>query len=500
MSETIDIAEHVQDSPEEELKGIKKKQKRRRRVIFWIFLVAHLLGISSSFDALMSTRTPQGTIAWIISLNTVPLVSVPSYWIFGRTKFQGYIVERQNLSASLNIQRGEIIEKLEPFRRDPVAQGNGIYAAEQLSFLPFLKGNSVELLLNGQETYDSILEGIEAAEEYILVQFYIVQDDGIGNRLKDALIQKAEEGLDVWFLYDEIGTRGLEEYFEELETAGVQTSSFHSTRGPRNRFQLNFRNHRKIVVADGTTGWVGGHNVGDEHLGLDEAYGNWRDTHVKIAGPSVLELQLVFWEDWRWATEETLELPWPISPPDDGDATILILPSGPADRLETCSLMYQQAIHSANERIWIASPYFVPDEGVMSALHLASLRGVDVKIIIPDKADNALVQNSPYAFIGDLLESGIEIYRYEDGFMHQKVFLIDDSLAGVGTANFDNRSFRLNFEVTALILDPEFHDEMEEMFENDMKSSRRMTLMEMDERSVYRRALSRLSYLTAPIQ
>lgn len=221
---------------------------------------------------------------------------------------------------------------------------------------------------------------------------------------------------------------------------------------------------------------------------------------MKIVGPSVLQLQLSFVEDWRWAKNEELALAWDLIPAEEGNASVLILPTGPADRLESCSLMYQQAIHSARERVWIASPYFVPDEGVMAALHLAELRGVDVRVIIPEKPDSKMVYFSAYAFVGELIKSGIKIYRYEPGFLHEKVFLVDDRLAGVGTANFDNRSFRLNFEVTALVVDEKFVSEVEGMFKQDFANSRLMTKEGVEEKPRWFKVLSRASYLAAPVQ
>ncbi|MCA9073592.1 MAG: cardiolipin synthase [Planctomycetaceae bacterium] len=462
--------------------------------------MAHLLGIYSSFDALMSTRTSQGAIAWILSLNTLPVLSVPAYWIFGRDKFEGYSIARAEIDELSQEHQDALRKLVEPYVREVTEAGSGGFAGLKLAEMPFLGSNAVELLIDGEATFDSIFAGIDEAEDYVLVQFYIVHDDELGRALKERLLAKAAEGVPVYFLYDEIGTRGLEDYWKELTDAGVSVTPFNTTRGPSNRFQLNFRNHRKIVVVDGKTGWVGGHNVGDEYMGRDPEFPNWRDTHMKLTGPAVLELQLSFLEDWRWATDDLVELSWQPVPAEEGDATVLILPTGPADRLETCSLMYQQAIHSAKERIWIASPYFVPDDGVISALHLAALRGVDVRIIIPEISDNFLVYYSAYAFVGELLESGIEIYRYQPGFMHQKVFLVDDILGGVGTANFDNRSFRLNFEVTALVSDEQFVEDMEAMFEADMEKSERMAVVQLEAKPIWFRALSRLCYLAAPVQ
>jgi cardiolipin synthase len=465
-----------------------------------VLLIAHILGIASSFDSLMRTRTSQGALAWIVALNTFPLLAVPAYWIFGRTKFHGYRTLRQQVDVASSECIGRIRDRLRPFVRD-VSASHGALAGAQLAKLDYLTGNAVELLVDGHATFDSILAGIDAAKEYVLVQFYIIHADGIGMALKERLIAKAKGGVKVWLLYDEIGSKDLPAtYLDALRAAGVRVSSFHSTRGVMNRFQLNFRNHRKIVVADGAHGWVGGLNVGDEYLGKSERLPNWRDTHVKISGPAVLELQIAFIEDWRWATDELLDLPCSPGPVADGKATVLILPTGPADRLESASLMYQAAIHAAKRRIWIASPYFIPDEGVLGALHLAALGGIDVRVVIPDRSDRRIVHYGAYAFAGSLIESGVRIFRYQPGFLHEKVFLVDDDLAGIGTTNLDNRSFRLNFEVTALIHEPKLIGDVARMFESDFSRSREMTFEEVRTKPIVFRALARASYLLAPIQ
>lgn len=493
------MAETTQQAPRSAGDPAPAPRKRRRGRAALLFLVAHLLGVVSSVDALMSTRTSQGTIAWIVSLNAFPIVSVPAYWVFGRSRFQGYVTARQQMHELSLPWVDEVERRVQPFVVDPTLSRGAALAGARLAELPYLRGNAVELLVDGDATFKSILGGIDAATEYLLVQFYIVRDDELGRALQRRLIERSRAGVEVWFLYDEIGTRGVSSYLTELREAGVHVSSFHSTRGTRNRFQLNFRNHRKIVVADGRSGWVGGLNVGNEYTGHDPKWPGWRDTHMKLSGPAVLELQLSFVEDWRWATDEFLDLSWEPVAAADGDGVVLILPSGPADRLETCSLMYQQAIHAAQQRIWIASPYFVPDPGVTSALHLAALRGVDVQIIIPDVPDSKAVYYSAYAFLGELLRTGVRVHRYLPGFMHQKVFLVDDVVAGVGTANFDNRSFRLNFEVTALVHDERFLRDVEAMFEADFARSRRMTVQEIAEKPWWFRVLSRASFLAAPL-
>ena len=254
------------------------------------------------------------------------------------------------------------------------------------------------------------------------------------------------------------------------------------------------------MVVDGKLAWVGGLNVGDEYLSRNPKIGPWRDTHVRIEGPAALGAQLAFAEDWHWAAGGRLDVRWVPVPSSAGNASVLILPSGPADTLETANLMYIHAINSARERIWIASPYFVPDKPVTDALQLAGLRGVDVRILIPDKPDNALVGLAAYSYVDDASRTGGKFYRYGPGFLHEKVMLIDHSTATVGTANFDNRSFRLNFEITAVVSDPAFAAEVERMFEADFARSRVMDPGEYDRKPWWFRFGVRLARLTGPVQ
>ena len=476
--------------------------KRRRRwsklVIFMV--LAHLVGLASSVEALMSSRTSEGAIAWIVSLNTVPYVAVPTYWVFGRNKFEGYAMSRRDEDSAITRALSDKLTELRSHRVESSRSSHYLDGVERLAKLPLMGGNETTLLIDGEATFESLFAGIEAAERYLLVQFYIVRDDDIGTEFQQRLIEKAREGVAVYFLYDEIGSYALpSDYVKELEAAGVNVHRFHSTRGPGNRFQLNFRNHRKVMVADGAMAWLGGFNIGDEYLHGEEGIGPWRDTHLKIEGPAALAMQLVFLEDWHWATEELPELPWePVVRSDQG-APVLVLPSGPADRFETASLMIQQAIHSAQERIWISSPYFVPDEGVQSMLKLAALNGVDVRILIPEQPDNILLYYAAYAFLGPLLDAGVEIHRYQAGFLHGKAFLVDDAGAAVGTVNLDNRSFRLNFEITTLVMDPSFAADVEAMFEADFARSRRMVLEEIEQQPLWHRLAARGAYLFAPI-
>lgn len=481
---------------------MKPKKTGRRRIVIAVIALFQVLGIASSVHAIMHTRTEQGAIAWAMSLVFVPYVAVPAYWVLGRSRFEGYVNARkltEDVGEELLV---DLQGRIAPYRLDQQEIDPAILAAQGLADQPMLTSNEVELLIDGQETFDSILAGIDAAREYVLFQFFIVKDDQIGNLVKERLIAKANEGVSVYFLYDEMGSLGLpDSYLDELRAAGIEVSAFNTQKGPGNRFQINFRNHRKVVVVDGRVTWVGGHNVGDEYLGRDPAFGHWRDTHIRIEGPAAMGTQLSFLVDWYWATDQIIDLPFLPSAAAGADTDVLILPTGPADDLESATLMFTHAINSARQRIWIASPYFVPDLGLLNALQLAGLRGVDVRIMIPDMPDHYLVYLAAFSYLEDAGRTGVRFFRYTDGFLHQKVMLIDDSVATIGTANMDNRSFRLNFEITAAIAgNTEFIDEVEAMFMNDFELSREVPSDELASKSWWFRFLVQLARLTSPIQ
>ena len=448
------------------------RRRRIRKIIIWTLVVFEIIGVYSAVDAIMSTRTAPGAIAWSVSLVTAPVVAVPAYWVFGRNKFEGYIEARKEHQEEFDALVREIRANMDAsvFRFD--TRNPAFDALEGLSNTRLTRGNRVELLINGDATFDSIIEGIGQAQNYVLVQFYIVHDDGLGRRLANAMIERARAGVDVVFLYDEIGSADMtKKYRNDLREAGVKVSDFNTTQGRRNKFQLNFRNHRKIVVVDGKTAWIGGHNVGDEYIGLDPVLTPWRDTHVRLDGPIAIQAQAVFASDWYWAQREFLELNWVPQEVAGSDVVGVIVATGPADPLETAGMFFVHALNSARERIWITAPYFVPDEAITKALMLATLRGVEVKILVPGLPDSRPVQLASYYFMEQLADSNVEFFAYAPGFMHQKVLLVDDTVSSVGTHNFDNRSFRLNFEVASVVYDEEFNSEIEAMLEDDFRRS-----------------------------
>lgn len=465
-----------------------------------VLTLIHTLGVLSAIHAVASVRTPQGAIAWAISLATFPYIALPLYWILGRNRFHGYVEALQRGVLEL-AERGGVAMLLEQLRGHqvdlPAGQAGDFQILARLSGVPYTQGNALELLVDGEATFSAIFAALEAAEHYILIQFFIIKDDDLGRELHARLLRRAAAGVSIRVLYDEIGSHALPKaYVETLRTAGIAVSAFHTTRGRRNRFQLNFRNHRKIVVVDGRLAFVGGLNVGDEYLGRGPL-GHWRDTHLRVRGPMVQALQRVFIADWYWATRQIPDLEW--GPVAAGDQIALIVPTGPADALETCSMFFHQAVVGARRRLWIASPYFVPDLPVFEALQLAALRGVDVRILLPARPDHKLVYLASFSFLDAADRTGIQIYRYQSGFLHQKVVLVDDEVAAVGTANLDNRSLRLNFEVMALAVDRTFAGQVAAMLERDFQQARRTSAADLRDRSWFFRWAVRAARLFDPI-
>ena len=472
----------------------------------WGLALAYVLGAGTAVDAVMNSRTPQGATAWVFALVAIPLVALPLYWLLGRFKFEDYLSSLREFDSEVADGLDKATDgPIRPFLIRDGSESDGRETGEMNAFdamatLPFTRGNDVRLLVDGDATFEALFEAIDAAEDYVLTQFYIVHDDDIGRRYKRHLLDAARRGVTVRFLYDTVGSWKLPRaYKRELEDAGVCICPF---TGPRNwlkKLRLNFRNHRKITVVDGRVGFVGGLNVGDEYLGNTEDFPHWRDTHLRVEGPIVQGLQLSFARDWFYGTREELDgLTWAPTPAE-ADRTSLVLSSGPADELETCGLLYTHAIESAEERVWIATPYFIPDGRVLGALQLAALRGVDVRVIMPRESDSVLFKWVPYAYLPEIERAGVKVFLYEPGFMHQKIALVDDDFAIAGTANFDNRSFRLNFETTVVTRDADVCADVEAMLERDFARATRIRKEDLDEKSFAFRFAANATQLLAPV-
>lgn len=465
-----------------------------------LLVVFEIVGILHMLHALMHVRTSQGTIAWVISLIAVPMLAIPLYWLLGRTRFSGYVGGRRQKDERLAKLAESMHERLRQLEVEIPEDDAFERAARMLGGLPFTRGNHLELLIDGEETFERIFRAIGSAKSYLCVNFFIVKNDKLGTRFQQALIERARAGVKVYFLFDEIGSHKLPRRFlKDLKEAGVECHSFGINRHWWSRFQLNFRNHRKIVVSDGEVALIGGLNVGDEYMGRDQRFGEWRDTHLEMRGPVVQAVQLVFLEDWFWAANRVPGLHWDTRP-EPADQIAAVIPTGPADPADSWQLIVAEAANSSRRRLWIASPYFVPDEGVLTALQTAAIRGVDVRILLPERADHLLVWLSAFSYYEQSIPFGIRLFRYNKGFLHQKVMLIDERLAAVGTANLDNRSFRLNFEITAFSTDRTFVNEVADMLMADFKHAREAEVGDFSGKPFLFRAACRGARLFAPIQ
>lgn len=467
------------------------------------YVAVQILAVASAIHALFTVRTAQGTVGWVIGLISIPWLALPMYWIFGCRRFEiyGRIIrtKREKNAAHLEAVRARS-SRFEVPRSELIPPSARAFA--ELADHEFVCGNRLKLLIDGPDTFDAIIESIEKAEKSVCVQFYIMRNDGLGNRLLEALAIKAEEGVDVLFLFDSFGGSEMTSVVcDKWRARKIKIASFCARDAGRDRWRINFRNHRKNVIIDGKTGFIGGHNVGDEYLGLNPRFGHWRDTHVQVDGPAALQLQMSFAADWYFITDELIDVSWEphFSEPPPAGQRALILDSGPSDDFERCTLFFLNAIGMATRRVWIASPYFVPDEGIIQALQLAAVRGVEVRILLPHKADHLFVWLASFNLLKELCHPNIHIHRYTGGFLHHKALVVDEEFAAIGTANFDNRSFRLNFEITLAVTDLKFTGEVATMFEDDFQQSNEATAQAFDELPFHLKVGAKISRLFAPI-
>ena len=331
------------------------------------------------------------------------------------------------------------------------------------------KNNAVQMFHTGNDKFTSLLADIESAKHFIHIQYYIFRNDNLGQRLIKVLAKKASEGIEVRLLVDGMGNyKNGKKFYNELVAAGGELGVFM----PPYFIRINFRNHRKLCIIDGAIGYIGGFNVGDEYLGEVRRYGNWRDTHIKVIGDAVKEMQIRFMMDWAFVRNETLpfnELYLPKIDKPIGTANMQIVSSGPDSFWSSIQYGYTKMISEASKNIFIVTPYFVPDDSIFESLRIAALSGVDVRIIIPANPDHIFVYGASLSYLGALIAAGVKCYKYENGFVHSKLLMIDGLISSVGTANMDLRSFKLNFEINAFIYDEEATKEMEREFFNDLE-------------------------------
>jgi cardiolipin synthase A/B len=367
---------------------------------------------------------------------------------------------------------------------------------------PFTLNNTTRILTNGGEAFRQMMLDLSEAKEHIHFQFYIIRNDTTGNQFKQVLIDKARQGVAVRVIYDGVGSVMLDrKYIAELREAGVEVVSFFPVILPFLNNKLNYRNHRKIVVIDGKIGFVGGLNIGDEYLGKSTRFGFWRDSHMRVEGEAVYLLQNIFLKDWFFVTNENIEGPQYFPPIRGtvGEELIQIASSGPDSDWESIWQMYFSIITTAQEKIYITSPYFIPDDSIMMALKTASLSGLDVRILLPSRPDHHTVFWASRSYFQELLDAGVRFYLYQPGFVHAKILLVDGVVASIGTANMDIRSFQHNFEVNAIIYNSNSVFKLEEDFINDLAESKELTLEEYSQRPWPHRISESVARLLSPL-
>ena len=476
-------------------------------IVAIIFVINVLFAIGIIFFE-RNRKNIGATFAWLAALIFMPVFGFILYLIFGQTFYREKMFKvKAELDAKQKSLLKEQLEGLQEYKAGPSNNELDKYLAMAHMLLVndmalLTENNQIQVYTDGNDKFNALLDAIKNAKQHIHIEYYIIRNDDLGHKVVAALAAKAKEGVEVRLIYDGLGCAKLpRKFFNELTDAGGQVAGFFERKIPvlniRVNYNKNYRDHRKIVVIDGTTGFVGGFNIGDEYLGKGPL-GYWRDTHLKLNGYAVGMLQVRFFQDWSFAAKEVLDAEPKYFPKEQdvtGDAAVQIVSCGPDTQWEPIKKGFIALINSAAETIYIQSPYFVLDESVMEALKIAALTGVDVRVMIPCKPDHPFVYWTSYANVGELLAVGARAYTYDNGFIHSKTVVVDGLASSVGTANWDVRSFRLNFETNAFIYGREIAAVLKTAFENDIKKSTEITKQLYAERSTKIRIKESISRL-----
>lgn len=472
-------------------------------IAYALFLVIVCLRI------IYDTRSAVKTLAWLLFVIFVPVIGIVFYFTFGinyrrRRIYSKKLIEDESLRTQLGQQ---IISRAKEYIADNRAAFDGSVGLVRLlvrdSWSPLSIGNKVDVLTNGEEKFPVLLDVLKRARHHIHIQYYIFEEDGIGTEVKNVLIEKARQGVKVRFIYDAFGSGSLRRKFvRELKDAGVEVYPFNRVRVLLLANRLNYRNHRKIVIVDGKIGLTGGINVSDRYINGPGSPLYWRDTHLLIHGPGVHYLQYLFLCDWNFASGQKL-----VAEPDhfqgivrhSHNVPVQIAASGPDSPTSTIMLSLLKAMHIAQKKILITTPYFIPGESVMDTLKVASLSGVTVRLLVPHRSDSTLVNAAARSYYTELLKAGVQIFQYTKGFIHAKTIVIDDRIAIVGSANMDYRSFEMNFEVNAILYDEAISNQLTKRFEDDLRDARQIDPAIWERRSLWKQLLERIARLLSPL-
>jgi cardiolipin synthase len=484
----------------------------------WLGLFFEVLAFALIPVVLLRRKEPASTLAWILTLVFLPAIGAFLFVAFGSERVRVPARRKREHDA---IVRAELLATTPGVVASPddSAPILALATATELERSLFKVGahlthgrptskNGILPLFGGNDTYAAMGAAIDAARHHVHAEFYLIRNDKTGEWFKDRLIAAAARGVEVRLLCDGYGCFAVHtSYFRALKKAGVRVGTFLPMRSLLLQ-PVNLRNHRKIVVVDGDVGFTGGLNIGDEYRGEMKGIGEWRDIHMRIDGGAVRDLQRVFYQDWFFTTGEALRGPayfplvatdGPTPSGEPGVATIAIIPSGPDTRNEAIERIFFGAIAGARKRLWMTTPYFVPDQAITVAMELAAMRGVDVRIVLPGHSNHAVTFHAGRGFYDPLLEAGVKVYEYVPGIVHAKTMVVDGAVSLVGSANMDLRSFRLNFEVHALVHDADLAAQLEQSFERDLSQSRLVDLAEWRRRGARLRIYEGASRLVSPL-
>ncbi|WP_066217621.1 cardiolipin synthase [Formosa haliotis] len=453
------------------------------------------------------------TLSYLLLVVFVPVFGMFFYFSFG-INYRNRKMYSKKLFKNVKFERQLTVE-LRKYAREIISNKGDLLASNKklVKLLlteiasPLTNNNEVDLLINGEQKFPEVLKAIEAAKYHIHLEYYIFNNDKIGQQIEEALIKKAKEGVTVRFMYDDYGSSSIRKSLVlRLREAGIEAFPFYKIKLIYLANRMNYRNHRKIIVIDGRVGFVGGINVSDKYINSieTEPFSYWRDTHLKIHGPAVWYLQYLFLCDWNFCADCSLEpsdhyFPELESFKTTDSIAVQIAASGPDSSTPTILYSLLQAISLADSEILITTPYFIPNESIMDALCIASMSGVKVKLLVPFTSDTNLVNAASRSYYLELLNAGVEIYRYKKGFVHAKTLTIDDEIAIVGSANLDLRSFDLNFEVNAIVYDRGINKALKEAYYNDLKDADKIELERWKQRSWYHGFIENLARLMSPL-